>query len=419
MSANSGTAAANYATRARAWAAATTYPQNNVPGTGAAMDNYAARAKAWETPNKPNKGPLDGPPLGTAPPSAFQNSKKQLSPEEMAKVEKLVTWNNSIFSRIYSIVKRKLCPTKPNCEFDLATYSIKLLSEPRPSDAEVYDMLRQLIALNQILNNEREITKDTVTIFQNAKGLSLLSGGATLGFCVGGAIVGVIAGYVGSVQIVSHLIDIGNDTESYRSWLSDNPEPTAERLRLDRPDASPEDIERWVYEYRKQWVKRSDEIAFTIGKTIKSDLWKFVTAGTGTSFVTLGISAALGIPALPIAAGAAKGAASLIRSVCKKINIYEVIIEITHLLKICEVKYPDIYRDVSLSLSTTIVNPLRAMSLQNFTASGVPTRMNNFLKKGSTTVINPLSSVPTKSGNKKGGRMPRYKKRKTLKKRKD
>ena len=101
-----------------------------------------------------------------------------------------------------------------------------------------------------------------------------------------------------------------------------------------------------------------------------------------------------------------------------EISRTKVIREITYLLKICEVKYPDIYRDVSLSLSTTVVNPLRSMSLQNFTASGVPTRMNNFLKKNSTTVINPLSSVPTKSGNKKGGRMSCYKKRKTLKKRK-
>jgi hypothetical protein len=416
MSTNSGSAGANYATRARAWAAATTYPTNNAP----AADNYAAHAKAWDTPDGPPLGTdtPDGPPLGTASPSVFQNSKKQLSPEEMAKVEKLVIWNNSIFSRIYSIVKRKLCPTKPKCEFDLATYSIKLLSEPRPSDAEVYDMLRQLIALNQILNNEREITKDTVTIFQNAKGLSLLSGAAILGSCVGGAIIGLFAGLAGSLLIVSHLIEVGSDTESYRSWLSDNPEPTVERYRLAYPDASREDIQKWVYDFHKDWKKHSDAVAFAIGKTVKRDLWNFVTAGTGTAIVSLGISTALGIPALPIAAGAAKGAASLISSVCKKINVYEVIREITYLLKICEVKYPDIYRDVSLSLSTTVVNPLRSMSLQNFTASGVPTRMNNFLKKNSTTVINPLSSVPTKSGNKKGGRMSRYKKRKTLKKRK-
>jgi hypothetical protein len=144
-------------------------------------------ARVAPFPLRPNNGgeePQEGPPLGTELASSrYRNSKGQLSNNNMRTASELIKWNDSIFRRIYAIVKRNVCPTAVKCEFNLGNYTDKLFTAPRAPDNELRDIIRQLFVVRQILQGERIITKDSIPIFQNSYGGLFLSVAATLITC--------------------------------------------------------------------------------------------------------------------------------------------------------------------------------------------------------------------------------------------
>jgi hypothetical protein len=320
------------------------------------------------------------PPLGTEiasnPTNLYKNNKGQLSQNNMHKIEELVKWNDSIFRRIQAAIQRKICPTKVTCEFNLANYTVKLLGDnSKPTEPEIRDILRQLIALEQILDGTRVITKNTVPIFQNSLGSSLLMTAGGVGvWCGVGILVGVLTGFAEAAAIGSTIAEMGERTAEYREWLECNPKPSIEDIKTEYPNSSENARERLLSSENKRWYDRSSSAKFRFGVSTPSgrDLLHGATLGTGIGLVAIGTGALAGFLGTPIVAGLVTPVVKGVRLVCKKMNRGMILDELRFILNMARMVpvYEKIYEEIEAELNTTLtVNPLSTM------------KMNNFLKK--------------------------------------
>jgi hypothetical protein len=324
---------------------------------------------------------VDAPPLGTEiasnPTNLYKNNKGQLSQNNMKKIEELVKWNDSIFRRIQAAIQRKICPTKVTCEFNLANYTVKLLGDDsKPTEPEIRDILRQLIALEQILDGTRVITKKSIPIFQNSLGSSLLmSAGATGVWCGVGVIVGVITGFTEAAVIGSTITEMGANTAEYQEWLTSNPEPTAETIKTEYPNATDNARSRALPTEHKNWLKHSDAVKFDLGVLTPRghDLLRATTFGTGIGLVAIGTGALAGFLGVPIAAGLVTPVVKGVQLVCKKMNRHMILRELRFILNMARMVpvYRKIYEEIETELNTTLtVNPLVTMKMNNFLKGG-------------------------------------------------
>ena len=368
--------------------------ENPLAGQSAAtVENpLAALPDTVEENGEENENSDGAPPLGTEiasdPIGQYKNSKGQLSQNNMHKLSELVKWNDSIFRRIYAAMQRRMCPTKITCEFNLANYTTKLLGDnSKPTEAEIRDILRQLIALEQIFDGTRVISKYSVPIFQNAFGKSLLMGAATaLVLCIGGGIIGVVTGLIEATVLGGMMETLGAETLEYQEWLKSNPEPTLESVKKDLqtryPDTQYTDTDYTALHDRadKAWEKQSTRLKFDLGLSTPRgrDIFYKATLGTGVGMVVLGTGALAGFLGLPIAAGVITPAVKGTRAVCKKMNHVMILREIRSILNMVRAvpAYRNIYREIEDELNTTVTeNPLAVThglitaSMANFTGA--------------------------------------------------
>jgi hypothetical protein len=325
-----------------------------------------------------NTGDAAGaPPLGTEitsnPTNLYKNNKGQLSQNNMKKLDELVKWNDSIFRRIQAAIQRKICPTKVTCEFNLANYTVKLLGDnSKPTEPEIRDILRQLIALEQIFDGTRVITKNTVPIFQNSLGSSLLmSAGATAGWCIAGLFVGVITGFAEGVALGKIIAEMGERTAEYQEWLECNPKPSIEDIKTEYPNASDDALKQQLSIKNKSWYDRSSSAKFRFGVSTPSgrDLLHGATLGTGIGLVAIGTGALAGFLGTPIVAGLVTPVVKGVRLVCKKMNRAMILDELRFILNMARMVpvYDKIYEEIEAELNTTLtVNPLSTMKMNNF-----------------------------------------------------
>jgi len=317
------------------------------------------------------------PPLGTEiasnPTNLYKNNKGQLSQNNMHKIEELVKWNDSIFRRIQAAIQRKICPTKVTCEFNLANYTVKLLGDnSKPTEPEIRDILRQLIALEQILDGTRVITKNSIPIFQNSLGSSLLmTAGATAMWCGVGLITGVLTGFAEGAALGQIISDMGAKTAEYQEWLLANPEPTIENIKTEYPNASDDALKLQLSVKNKSWYKSSMSAKFYFGVSTPSgrDLLHGATLGTGIGLVAIGTGALAGFLGTPIVAGLVTPVVKGVRLVCKKMNRGMILEELRFILNMARMVpvYEKIYEEIEAELNTTLtVNPLSTMKMNNF-----------------------------------------------------
>jgi hypothetical protein len=321
------------------------------------------------------------PPLGTEiasnPTNLYKNNKGQLSQNNMHKIEELVKWNDSIFRRIQAAIQRKICPTKVTCEFNLANYTVKLLGDDsKPTEPEIRDILRQLIALEQILDGTRVITKKSIPIFQNSLGSSLLmTAGATAMWCGVGLITGVLTGFAEGAALGQIVSDMGAKTAEYQEWLLANPEPTIENIKTEYPNASDDALKLQLSVKNKSWYKSSMSAKFYFGVSTPSgrDLLHGATLGTGIGLVAIGTGALAGFLGTPIVAGLVTPVVKGVRLVCKKMNRGMILDELRFILNMARMVpvYRKIYDEIETELNTTLtVNPVATMKMNNFLKGG-------------------------------------------------
>jgi len=398
----------------------TVWPQNVAPSTVTVENPLAGLPGTVEENGEEDEYPDGAPSLGTEIVSQsvgeYTNNKGQLSQTNMYKISELVKWNDSIFSRIRAAIERRVCPTRTTCDFNLANYTIKLLGDnSKPTEPEIRDILRQLIALEQIFDGTRVITKGTVPIFQNAFGKSLLVSGATVVIsCVVGGIIGVVTGFVEAAVLGETIGHIGAADPLYQEWLKYNPEPTLNSIKETMKAANPgrdltdADYSRVFNTASNDWHKASQHVQFDIGAATPRghDILYKATLGTGVGMVVLGTGALAGFLGLPIAAGVIAPAVKSTRAVCKKMNQVMILREIRFILNMaCRVPvYAKIYREIEAELNTTLTeNPLAVThgetraSMANFT--GAPRKS---ILKGVTR-----ASMANFTGAKAGGKVRR------------
>ena len=347
-----------------------------VPGTSVVVNPLHAAM------SDENAGAAPGaPPLGTEiasnPTNQYKNNKGQLSQNNMHKLDELVKWNDSIFRRLQAAIQRKICPTKITCEFNLANYTVKLLGDDsKPTEPEIRDILRQLIALEQILDGTRVITKNSIPIFQNSLGSSLLmSAGATAMWCGIGLVTGVLTGFAEGAALGQIISDMGAKTAEYQEWLVANPEPTIENIKTEYPNASDSFREQQLLNENKSWYKRSMAAKFYIGVSTPSgrDLLHGATLGTGIGLVAIGTGALAGFLGTPIVAGLVTPVVKGVRFVCKKMNRGMILDELRFILNMARMVpvYRKIYEEIEVELNTTLtVNPVATMKMNNFLKGG-------------------------------------------------
>jgi hypothetical protein len=104
----------------------------------------------------------------------FKNSQGQLSAAQMDKISKLVKTTDTLYHKLYEMVKSRVCPRKPE-ELNLSLYS-SILKDPRQSEEAKYDVMLQLVALKQVFKGERVVDRNTVSIFKsNEKALTIIA----------------------------------------------------------------------------------------------------------------------------------------------------------------------------------------------------------------------------------------------------
>jgi hypothetical protein len=156
----------------------------------------------------------------------FKNSRGQLSAAQMDKISRLAKTTDTLYHKLYEMVKSRVCLRKPQ-ELNLSLYS-NILKDPSQSQEAKYDVMLQLIALKQVFKGERVIDRNTVSIFKkNEKALT---------------VIGVVIACIGFVMPLAAFGDMVAHVDP--EFVSANEKNLIDQYKLLYPNLSDEEINK-------------------------------------------------------------------------------------------------------------------------------------------------------------------------------
>ena len=316
----------------------------------------SARVAPW--------GPYRLPPPGSVANNdsvIFKNSRGQLSAAQMNKISKLAKTTDTLYHKLYEMVKSRVCPRKPE-ELNLSLYS-NILKDPMQSEEAKYDVMLQLIALKQVFKGERVIDRNTVSIFKkNEKALT---------------VIGVVIACIGFVMPLAAFGDIVSHVDPV--FASAHEQLAIDQYKLLYPDLSDEEINK---KFGKQISDIKLKASLLSGATARPISAVLSSMGTGIigfipSLITGLVTAFVAPIPLTLIINAGK-------DIVRNVNLKMTVAEIEKIINDPE-NPPGLAAIVEEGLNVTAIEPPPPEQLQRIsapTAAAPLQSMNEFMNRG-------------------------------------
>jgi len=293
--------------------------------------------------------------------SQFRNSRGQLSPAQMDKISKLIKTTDTVYNKLFEMVKSRVCPRKPE-ELNLALYS-NILKDPKQTEEAKYDVMLQLVALKQIFKGERVVDRDTVSIFKKNEGAI--------------SIIGIVIGCIGFVMPLAAFGDMVAHVDP--DFVSAREKIAIDQYKLLYPDLTDEQIDtRFGNQLSEIRVKAS----LFSGSTERPISAALSSMGTGIiGFIPSLVSGFITAFVAPIPVVLILGAG---KNIVRNVNLKMTVAELEKIINDPE-NPPGLAESVEKELKVTAIEPPSSEHLEQISAPAAapPLQpMNEFMNRG-------------------------------------